>query len=232
MATTVPPNHGPRLPRSLVLLAGAASISALAWYSWYLASRTRQDVAAPAVAGAPAPPAGPAWPEVPVNRLVTAPAPVPAPDIDLPTADGKRFSLASSRGQVVVVNLWATWCAPCVKELPGLVRLAQDLARRHPAKVQLVAVAVDEQPDAVRRFFEGAPFGDLPRDVVVALEPGAGEVARGYPCRGRGACRPEDTRLPETYVVDQQGRIVALVVGELDWSLPGPRQYLEALLAR
>jgi thiol-disulfide isomerase/thioredoxin len=213
-----------------VLLAGAALISALAWSTWLVASRTRQAAATPAT-GAQASQGVPPRPEIPTKRLVTAPKPVPAPAIDLPTADGKRFSLAAARGQVVVVNFWATWCAPCVTELPSLVKLGQDLARRHPGKFRIVAVSVDEQPGAVQKFFAEPPYGGLPTDLMVALEPGGGEVARAYPCQGRAACRPEDVRLPETYVVDQQGRIVALVVGEVDWALPGPRQYLEALLS-
>jgi hypothetical protein len=65
---------------------------------------------------------------------------------------------------------------------------------------------------------------------VVALEPGAGEVTRGFYCRGRGACGPNDVKFPETYIVDREGRIVALVVGDIDWSKPAARQYLEGII--
>jgi thiol-disulfide isomerase/thioredoxin len=178
----------------------------------------------PGGAGPPPPP------DVPYNQLVTAARPVRAPAIELPTADGKRFSLAAARGQVVVVNFWATWCPPCAREMPSMVKLGQDLARRFPGKFRMVAVSVDDQPGAVEKFFAAPPYRGLPRDVVVALEPGAGEVTRGYYCGGRGACRPEDVKFPETYVVDQEGRIVALVVGDIDWSVPAARRYLEALI--
>ncbi|MBK9517517.1 MAG: TlpA family protein disulfide reductase [Anaeromyxobacter sp.] len=229
MATS-PPDRRPRLGRALVLLAGAALVVGLSWSTWLAATRARLRAAAPSPAAGPTLTVPPR-PEVPANRLVTAPAPVAAPALDLPTAGGARFSLAAARGQVVVVNFWATWCSPCVRELPSLVQLGRDLAKRHPGKFRIVAVSVDEQPDAVAKFFAEPPWGGLPPELVVALEPGAGAVARGFPCLGRGACRPEDSRLPETYVVDQQGRIVALVVGEIDWSLPGPALYLEALLS-
>lgn len=112
-----------------------------------------------------------------------------------------------------------------------MVKLGQELARRHPGKFRMVAVSVDEHPDAVKQFFSAPAYGGLPRDVVVALEPGAGEVTRGFFCRGRGACRPDEVKFPETYIVDREGRIVALVVGDIDWSTPGPRQYLEALIS-
>lgn len=111
-----------------------------------------------------------------------------------------------------------------------MVKLGQELARKHPGKFRMVAVSVDEQPGAVEQFFAARPYGGLPRDVVVALEPGAGEVTRGYYCRGRGACRPDDVKFPETYIVDREGRIVALVVGDIDWSVPAAKAYLEELI--
>lgn len=111
-----------------------------------------------------------------------------------------------------------------------MVKLGQELARKHPGKFRMVAVSVDDVPGAVEQFFAGAPYRGLPKDVIVALEPGAGDVTRGYYCRGRGACRPEDVKFPETYIVDREGRIVALVVGDIDWSLPQAKQYLESLI--
>jgi hypothetical protein len=114
--------------------------------------------------------------------------------------------------------------------MPSMVKLGQELARRHPGKFRMVAVSVDEQPGAVEQFFKAPVYGGLPRDVVVALEPGAGPVTRGYYCGGRGACRPEDVKFPETYIVDKQGRISAMVVGDIDWSVPATRAYLETLI--
>jgi thiol-disulfide isomerase/thioredoxin len=228
MANPVPPKQGPRPLLAAAAFAGAALVAALTWYAWRITAGGAP--AAPVTAQAPHP-APPPAPPLPYAQLVTAPAPVPAPAIELPTADGKRFSLAALRGQVVMVNFWATWCPPCAKEMPSMVALGQELARRHPGKFRLVAVSVDEEPGAVARFFSAPAFGGLPRDVVVALEPGSGEVTRGYYCRGRGACRPDEVKFPETYIVDREGRIVALVVGDIDWSTPGPRHYLEALIA-
>jgi hypothetical protein len=82
----------------------------------------------------------------------------------------------------------------------------------------------------VERFFAAAPYRGLPKDVVVALEPGGGVVTRGFYCRGRSACGPGDVKFPETYIVDQQGRIVSFVVGDIDWSDPSARTYLEGLI--
>jgi thiol-disulfide isomerase/thioredoxin len=215
------------------LLALAAVVAVLAWKAWEVTERASRLAAAPAPAAPPhasAPAGPPPAPEVPFNQVVTAPRPVPAPAIDLPTADGGRFALAAARGQVVVVNFWATWCPPCAKEMPSMVKLGQELSRRHPGRFRMVAVAVDEQREDVVRFFAGAPYRGLPRGVTVALEPGGGEVTRGYYCAGRGACAPDEVKFPETYVVDREGRIVAFVVGDIDWGAPEVKSYLEALV--
>jgi thiol-disulfide isomerase/thioredoxin len=231
MANPNPSSQGPRPLLALAAFAGAVAVGALSWYAWKITAEG--SVAAPPppqVARAPARQGPPPPPEIPYNQLVTAARPVPAPPIELPTADGKRFSLAAARGQVVVVNFWATWCPPCAKEMPSMVKLGEELARQYPGKFRMVAVSVDDAPGAVERFFAGAPYRGLPKDVVVALEPGAGDVTRGYYCSGRGACRPEDVKFPETYIVDREGRIVAIVVGDIDWSEAPTKKYLQSLI--
>ncbi len=229
MANHVPSKQGPRPLLALAAFAGAGLVAALAWYAWRITSDAQPvpvPVAqAPARPGAPPPP-----PEVPYNQLVTLARPLSAPAIDLPTADGGRFTFPGAAGQVMMVNFWATWCPPCVKEMPSMVKLGQELARRHPGKFRMVAVSVDEDSKAVPDFFAAPAYGGLPKDVVVALEPGAGKVTRSYYCRGRGACRPEDVKFPETYIVDKAGRIVAMVVGDIDWSMPAAKKYLETLI--
>jgi thiol-disulfide isomerase/thioredoxin len=226
MAKSAPPEPRPRPLLAIAGVAGALLVVALGWYAWRITSAVRPPAGAPTARAPASPPA----PDIPYNRLVSLSAPVVAPAIDLPTAGGKRFSLAEARGEVVVVNFWATWCPPCAKEMPSMVKLGQELTARYPGKFRMVAVSVDDQPGAVQQFFSAKPFGGLPRDVVVALEPGAGEVTRGYYCRGRGACNPDEVKFPETYIVDRAGRIMAVVVGDIDWSQPTVRLYLETLI--
>jgi len=210
--------RGSRLLIALGATAALAFVAAIGWITWrgVAAERPAQAAAAPAV---------------PRNLLLSTARPVPAPALDLPTGGGGRFALSSARGQVVVVVLWATWCPPCIQEMPSLVSLGRDFQARHPGKLRIVAVSLDDRPEAVEEFFAAPVYGGRPPELAVPLEPGGGPVSRAFPCAGRGACRPEDQVLPEAYIIDQQGRIAAFVVGGIDWTTPGVRKLLEALLA-
>jgi thiol-disulfide isomerase/thioredoxin len=226
-----PSDKNPRAPRpvlGILALAGAALVAVLAWKAWQVTQEADALARGAPAARAPAPP--PPAPEVPYGQIVTTARPIPAPPVELATATGERFSLATARGRVVMLNFWATWCPPCAKEMPSMVALGEALAREHPGKFQMVAVSVDDSADLVKDFFSKPPWGGLPRGVTVVMEPGAGEVTRRYYCEGRGACGPNDVKFPESYFVDREGRIVAFVVGDMDWSKPAARAYLEALI--
>lgn len=153
---------------------------------------------------------------------------VPAPEVTLTGPDGKSFPLRQSNGEVLFVNFWATWCPPCREEMPSMIQLGRDLARSHPGKFRMVAVSADESWDDVRRYFQQA-LGGTPSEITVARDPG-GKAALAYYCSARGAC--PDVKLPESYIVDRSGRIVAYVVSSRDWGDPVARRFLERLIAR
>lgn len=135
----------------------------------------------------------------------------PAPEFELPGLDGRRVGLRALRGRVVLVNFWATWCAPCREEMPALDRLARELAPRG-----LVVLAVNHQEDAegVRAFVRELGLG-LP--VLLDAE---GTVAERYRVRG----------LPTTAFVARDGTLVGVAVGYRDWAGVGARAYLDELL--
>jgi len=235
MPAPSPGRRGPSPLLAALAIAGVALVGTLAWHAWRITQEADRLAAAvpPArteVAPPPAPTGPPPAPPIPENQIVSLAAPVPAPPLDLPTADGKTVSLAALKGQVVAVNFWATWCPPCAKEMPGMVKLGEALARKHPGKFRMVAVSVDEETPALTKFFSSPVYGGLPKGVIIAREPGIGQVTRAYYCVGRGACRPQEVQLPETYVVDKLGRITAVVVGDIDWSDPSAERYLESLI--
>jgi len=129
----------------------------------------------------------------------------PAPAAVFTNPDGGDISLASFHGTPVLVNLWATWCAPCVKELPTLDRLAQ--AHDVDGELGVVAVSQDSGPHpSVVAFLKKLNIKDLGayHDPNMALS---------------GALGP-DVVLPTTILIDAEGREVWRYVGDLDWTSP------------
>jgi peroxiredoxin len=119
----------------------------------------------------------------------------PAPAFRLATLDGDSVSLDGLRGSVVLVNFWASWCAPCRIEMPGFERVYRQ--RRDDGFV-IVGIATDRwAEDRVRAFV-------LEHDITYPILLGTGEVVRAY-----GGV----TALPESFLIDRQGRVRHRVVG-------------------
>ncbi len=154
------------------------------------------------------------------------PVNVAAPDVSVVTSDGRRVKLSSMRGKIVFVNFWATWCPPCVHEMPSMLKLGAELSAAHPGQFEMVAVSGDDSWEAVQQYFAKS-FGGVPPNLMLARDPDTA-AARAYYCAARGYC--PDIKFPETYVVDRSGKIVAMIVGPRDWADPGARQWLEFLL--
>ena len=129
------------------------------------------------------------------------------PALVLRSPAGEAVDLASLRGKVVLVNFWATWCAPCVEEMPALARLRARLA---PRGFEVLAVNQGEMPARVTAFAERTGL-----DLAILLDREK-SVARDWKVRA----------LPTTFVVDGKGRIRLYAEGELD---TGPA--LEAAIA-
>ncbi len=160
------------------------------------------------------------------ERSFSHPVDVTAPDVSVVTARGEQVKLSSLRGKVLFVNFWATWCPPCVEEMPSMLRLGQELATAHPGQFEMVAVSEDESWDVVQQYF-ATSFGQPPPALTLVRDPD-GSAARAFYCGARGYC--PDIKFPETYIVDRAGRIVSMVVGPRDWSDPGARQWLDFLI--
>lgn len=126
---------------------------------------------------------------------------MPAPDFALPDLKGQLHSLDDFRGRVVVLNFWATWCPPCIDEMPSLKKLHQALADRG---VAVIAVSVDERFSDVPAFVQKF---DLTFPVL--YDEGK-KVSRKY----------QSFKYPETYILDRDGRLKSKVVGPRDWSAP------------
>ncbi|WP_294059811.1 TlpA disulfide reductase family protein [Sphingomonas sp.] len=131
-----------------------------------------------------------------------------APDIAFTSPDGKKLTLADFRGKPVLLNLWATWCAPCVKEMPTLDALAQAKGDA----LQVLTVSQDfEGKTKVDPYFAKAGFKRLKPylDTEAAFSLGLG------------------LNLPTTILFDAEGREVWRVTGEMDWSSTQAAQLLD-----
>ena len=152
----------------------------------------------------PAQPQGEAAvPGAPVAGLDRSRAGSPAPEVTFTNPDGGDFTLARSRGVPVLVNLWATWCAPCVKELPTL----QKLDERHAVDGGLGIIIVSQDM--------------APKASVDAFLKSKGIALRSFldpEMKLTGALGVEV--MPTSVLYDAQGREVWRYVGDLDWTGP------------
>lgn len=132
--------------------------------------------------------------------VLAAPERSPAPSFFGPTLDDGNFALADHEGKVVVVNVWASWCAPCRAEAPGLERIATSM---RADGVQFVGINVKDQEQAARAFVRR--FGLSYPSIVD--QPGR------IPLLFRGTLPP--AAIPSTLVIDREGRVAARGLGGL-----------------
>ena len=118
----------------------------------------------------------------------------PAPDFKLDHVDGDEFQLVEHRGEIIVLDFWATWCGPCLQTMP----LVDQVVREFPdQKVRLLAVNMEEQPAEIKSTLERHQL-----DVPVILDRD-----------GVAAARYSVTSIPQTVVIDREGKVVRLFIG-------------------
>jgi thiol-disulfide isomerase/thioredoxin len=125
------------------------------------------------------------------------------PPLELEDARGAKRSLADFRGKVVLLNVWATWCAPCREEMPALDRLQAELGG---SAFQVVALSVDQQgPEVAQRFFKEIGVKSL--DFYIDRS-------------ARAAFQLDAPGLPVTLLIDRQGREIGRKLGAAKWDSP------------
>ena len=129
--------------------------------------------------------------------------------------EGADVRFADFRGKVVVVNLWAMWCAPCRTEMPTLAALATAYEGKD---LVVVPVNVDNTPDALA---DATSFIDVHEPLPLYNDPKF-QLPFEFPGKGK---------MPQTILLDRQGRIRAAFSGEADWASPGARALFDAVLA-
>lgn len=141
--------------------------------------------------------------------------PKPMPPLSFVDAEGRRIDLADFKDRVILLNLWATWCGPCVKEMPSLDRLQAQLGGD---AFQVVALSLDRGGRAaVEPFYKKTGVEHL----TVFLDPGS-ESMKALSLRG----------LPTTILVDPEGRELGRVEGAVEWDSPEVVAFLRQFLGR
>ena len=138
---------------------------------------------------------------------------VPVPDITFYGADGAAHAIKDYRGKFVVLNFWATWCAPCVEEMPRLAKL-QEL--RGGDRFAVVAISLDIKPDVKRLegFLKRHKADGLP--LFIDRD---GEIQSTIPTNG----------LPTTMVIGPDGSMLHIFEGGADWAGPQALDFIDSL---
>ena len=148
-----------------------------------------------------------------MRKLVVHAEPKPAGTAAFTDPGGGEHRLGDWEGKVVLLNFWATWCAPCRKEMPMLDALQTEFGG---ADFEVVTVATGRNsPEGIRRFFEETGVSALP----ILLDPRQA-LAREMGVFG----------LPVTVILDAQGQEIARMVGEADWASENARAIVAALI--
>ena len=132
-----------------------------------------------------------------------------APDFAVQDSEHK-VALNQFRGQVLVLNFWATWCAPCVEELPSLMNMQTRLKGNG---VTVLGISIDVDGDAYRRFLKQHDVS-----LLTVRDPDQ-KVSRVYGTTG----------WPETFIIDRQGVLRRKFVGPVDWTTPEVMEFLSKL---
>ncbi len=147
----------------------------------------------------------------------------PAPDFALVDLQGTPRSLEDFRGNVLLLNIWATWCTPCKEEMPSMQRLFDEIA---DGDFRILAVSIDRAPpdDDPRNPLGGKlrAFADSLGLSFTILHDPTGEISTTYQASG----------VPESYVLDREGRIAERIRGPREWDEPRAVEMIRGFLGR
>ena len=132
-----------------------------------------------------------------------------APDFTVQDSD-RKVTLSQFRGDVVVLNFWATWCPPCVEELPSLISMQ---SRMKEKGVTVLAVSIDVDPDSYHRFLKERNV-----NLLTVRDP-----------EQRSSTLYGTFGWPETYIIDRKGVVRRKLIGPVDWNSPEIMEFLSQM---
>lgn len=149
------------------------------------------------------------------QKFAVHPSPKPVPEIQFQDSEGKNLTLANFRGKVVLLNIWATWCLPCRREMPTLDGLQAELGGQD---FQVLALSIDRDGiEAVAKF-----YGEVGvKHLAIYLDSSA-EAASALGAVG----------LPTTLLIDRDGREIGRLVGPAEWDSPDMVRFIRNYLGK
>lgn len=139
---------------------------------------------------------------------------LPAPNFSLPDLDGQMVNLTDYKGRVVLLNIWATWCPPCVEEMPSMEKLYQAL-RGEGFEILAVSIDASGAQDVL-------PFMKKHKLSFPVLIDPKGTLKGLY----------QTTGVPESFIIDKDGILVEKVIGPRDWAVPEAIGFFRNLIRR
>lgn len=151
----------------------------------------------------------------PENDAVETDVPDRLPSVVFPRWHGGALNSEDLRGQVVILNFWATWCGPCVEEIPSLIRLTKELK----SQIRIIALSNDDNREEVVAFLKSFP----------EIESSGIEIVFDKKIRDDLVKTFKVGRLPESFVFNSDGKMIRKVLGGIDWASPEAIEYLRGL---
>jgi len=152
-------------------------------------------------------------PESPAGSLQFLSA---APELPIYDREGRKTDLSKLQGDLFIIHFWATWCPPCVEELPELSRFWEQYKSR--PNVRLFTISVDKDCQTIDGFLQKNP--NAVSSAPLFRDPGAATARRFG-----------SSQYPETYIVNKSGRVLFRVQGPVSWSDPDVKSRIDQLIA-
>ncbi len=134
------------------------------------------------------------------------------PQNDFVTLNDKTINLKEFAGKVIIFNFWASWCAPCIEEVPSLVTLV-----KADPNIVIIAVSGDEHKDDIEAFLKSFP--DFNKSPIYVVQENAKAMMEYFNVE----------RLPESFIFNDKGEMVKKITGTINWHTPDSIEYFKSL---